>query len=311
MSSILDDDDGPLAGSLSRRQFAAALTGGAVVAAGVAASARAQPKPPAPWTSEGFVQRPGGRLHYVSMGEGPPVVMLHKLGGWVADWSLIAPLLAPNYRVIAFDMPGHGESAMDRPAPYIMTLGESAAMIHAALDEMGVPRFALVGSSLGGCAGVVLAACYPEAVSHLALMSVALGGVATRADLAKGDEASKANYGPHDEPLPRTFEQVKSFGSIDPRINEEDNISRAKAGAWVKASEHGVGVAGVANFLPRVAAPTLLVYADRGTYTRYEAVGRAKLRDVTVAIIKDSGSFTYQEKPAEAAAVLKPFLARA
>jgi pimeloyl-ACP methyl ester carboxylesterase len=281
------------------------------VGANLAAVARAAPAPPAPWTSEGFVARPSGRLHYVSMGDGPPVVLLHKLGGWVADWRAIAPLLAVGHRVIAFDMPGHGESTMTGPAPYIMTLGESAAMIKAALDDMGVPRFALVGSSLGGCAGVVLAACYPDSVSRLALLSVALSKAQSRADLAKGDEATKANYGPHGEPLPRTFDQVKSFGSLDPRINDEDNVSRAKAGAWVKASEHGVGVAGVEDFLPRVAAPTLLVYADHGSYTRYEAVGRARLKDVSVAVIKDSGSFTYQEKPAETAAVLKPFLDRA
>jgi pimeloyl-ACP methyl ester carboxylesterase len=298
-------DEPTIEGDLSRRPWGAALAGGAMVsgAFGQAVAAR-----PAPWTGEGFIQRPGGRLHYVSLGEGPPLILLHKLGGWIAEWEPIAPLLAAHYRVIAFDMPGHGESFMDQPAPYILTLGESAAMIRAALQDMGVEQSVFVGASLGGCCAAVLAACYPEAVSRLVLISVALFSRQTRADQAKDDERVKADYGPHGEPLPRSEARVAEFGNLDPRINEENNRSRAKAGAWVRASERGVGVAGVDSFLPRIDAPTLLVYADRGRYTRFETVGRAKIRNVSVSTIKDSGSFTYQEKPEQTAAALLSFL---
>ncbi len=291
----------------SRRQVVGGLAGGAVLAS-VSGAAAAPAKPAAPWTGEGFVRRPGGRLHYLSMGEGPPLVLLHKLGGWAAEWRAMAPLLAGDRRVIAFDMPGHGESAMDAPAPYILTLGESAAMIHAALQDMGIERFDLVGASLGGCVGTALAADYPQAVSRLALISVALFTASSRADMVKADEQVRSQYGPGWQPLPRTEEQVKEFASIDPRVNAETNLSRAKAGAWVRASERGVGVAGVDQILTRIVAPTLLVYADRGRYTPYEAVGRARLKTVEVATIKDTGSFTYQEKPAETAAALRAFL---
>jgi pimeloyl-ACP methyl ester carboxylesterase len=289
---------------------------GALGAAALAGAAGAQPLPTTtaglglrpPWTKEGYVERPGGKLHYVEMGQGEPVVLLHKLGGWVSDWRYVAPLLAAqNRRVIAFDMPGHGLSAMDRPPPFVYTLGESAAMINAALQDMGVERFALVGSSLGGCAGVVLAASYPQSVSKMALISVALGEAQPRASLIKAD-ADAGNYLGNGSVTPRTMDQVKSFGTIDPRVNDEANLSRAQAGVWVRASEHGVDVAGVADYLPRVQAPTLLVYADRGAYTHFEPVGRARLKTVSVAIIANTGSFTYLEKPVETAAAVNRFL---
>lgn len=292
-------------GPLDRRTFAKVVAAGMLPAAATAAESG----PPVPWTSEGFVRRPGGRLHYLTMGAGPPLVLLHKLGGWASEWRGIAPLLARRFRLIAFDMPGHGESAMLGPAPYIMTLGEHAAMIHAGLRDLGIERFRLAGASLGGCASIVLAASYPRAVERLALLSTALFPVFPLADVAAEDARIRDQYGPDWEPLPRTGEQVKAFANLDPSINDELNRSRAKSGAWVRASERGVEVAGVDTYLPRIEAPTLLVYPDRGRYTPFESVGRAKIRTVDVAIIKGSGSFIYQEKPAETAAALLPFLA--
>ena len=270
---------------------------------------------PAPWTGEGHIDRAAGRIHYVEIGplageaSGEPLILMHKLGGWVADWRAIAPLLAERRRVIAIDLPGHGDSTMVGPPPYIQTVPESAAMIKAALDELGIDKAVMIGSSLGGVTAVVMSALWPQAVSKLALISVSLNSARPRADLAAMDAEVRATFGPNWEPLPRPAEELVRFGSIDPEVIAETNLSRAKAGVWVRPSERGVGVVGVDRYLPRIAAPTLLVYADRGLYRKWEAVGRAKLRDVTVEHIAETGSFTHQEKPAETAAALKRFLA--
>lgn len=296
-------------GTDRRRFIAGGLAGGAVTAA---SSARAAPQspakaPPAPWTSEGFVERPGGRIHWVSMGEGPPLVLLHKLGGWVNEWRHVAPLLAAKHRVIAFDMPGHGDSTMVGPAPFIMTLGEHAAMIHAALQDMGIEKYYIAGASLGGCCAALMAANYPEAVLRLSMISSVLYTASTRDEIRQADEGVKANYAPGWIPLPRTEAQVKEFANIDPSINEENNRSRAKGGAWVRASERGVGVVGMDQVIKRITCPTLLMYADRGRYTVYESLARASIRNTTVAIIKNAGSFVYQEQPAASAAALNAF----
>src|SRR3546814_1171932 len=81
-------------------------------------------------------------------------------------------------------------------------------------------------------------------------------------------------------PLPRTMEQVSRFGTVDPRIEAEQNASRAKADRWVRPSERGVALTDTAALLAQTSAPALLIYADRGYYTRHVAeFGRASCRD--------------------------------
>ena len=276
-----------------------------------AGSAHAAP-PPHPWTGEGFIERAAGRIHYVEMGpkdsSREPLILLHKLGGWVDDWAAVAPMLAKDRRVIAMDLPGHGESTMRGPPPYVQTAAESAAMLKAALDEMGLSQVCLVGCSLGGVTGVMMASFWPSFVRRLALISVSLSALRPYSALPAMDAEIRSNFGPNWEPIARSNASVDRFGSVDPRINADANRSRAKAGVWVRPSERGVAVAGTDDYLPRVEAPTLLIYADRGLYTRWETVGRSRLRDVTIAHIAGTGSFTHQEKPAETAVVLNRFL---
>jgi len=275
-----------------------------------------------PWTDEGHVAVGGGNVHWVSMGEGEPLVLLHKLGGWVADWRHVAPSLAQKYRVIAIDTPGHGESVMHGPPPFLQTLGESASMLMAALDAMDIKKCKIVGCSLGGCIAVVAAALWPERVSKLVLLSVALGQAATRSELEEleryrvassfDDEGRpqprNAAFDENRFPLPRDFEPMaKLFGFRDRSIHEEQNASRAKAGSWVAASEIGVGRAGVVDYLARIQAPTLLIYGERGGYKQFEAPGKAGINDVRSLHIADAGSFTHQDNPEVTAKVLVDF----
>jgi pimeloyl-ACP methyl ester carboxylesterase len=264
----------------------------------------------APWDDEGHVDRAGGRLHWARAGSGTPVVLLHKLGGWIADWRGVVPTLAKRRALVAFDLPGHGQSRMHGGPPYLQSVPETATMLLAALDELGLTRVALVGSSLGGCVAIAMAAIDPARVSQLALVSVSLAGRMSRQLLAAQDAAMPpGTYTATGEPLPRTAEQMARFGTFDRAVLDEQNESRAAAGRWVRPSERGVGAMGVVDYLPRVAAPTLLVYGARGHYLQYEEIGRRLLNDVRVEHIADAGSFVQQEQPAATAAVLDSFLA--
>jgi pimeloyl-ACP methyl ester carboxylesterase len=271
----------------------------------------AKTSPPAPWTGEGFVERAGLRLHYVTLGEGPPLVLLPKLGGWVADWRHVAPALAQQFRVIAFDPPGHGDSTVQGPPPLVQTLPESAAAIMAALYMLDVDTFDLIGTSLGGCISVVMAAIWPARVKRLVLLSVALGTARPMSMILEGDaKTADQVWGPGNLPLVRSFEEsAKTFGFTDRAVHDEQNASRAKAGPWVRPSFLGVGVGRVVTYLPQIAAPTLLIYGANGGYHQFEAAGLAGLRDGRSAHIPDSGSFTQQDNPAATAKVLLDFLA--
>ncbi len=62
-----------------------------------------------------------GQLHYWSVGDGPVVIMLHQSAQSAAEFAAIGPLLAKDFRVLAIDLPGHGQS--DTP-PHELTMDD-------------------------------------------------------------------------------------------------------------------------------------------------------------------------------------------
>ncbi|MFN8534708.1 MAG: alpha/beta hydrolase [Dehalococcoidia bacterium] len=262
-----------------------------------------------PWTETGAVAVDGGVLAYAACGAGRPLILLHKLGGWIQDWRALAEALAGRYRVIAFDLPGHGASATDETANWAYALGESASAIAQALSRLGVDRAAFVGNSLGGCVATQLAADRPELVEKLVLISCAIGPAATREKIEAADRRS-GFYDENELPIPRDAAvAARISGTLDVRIAEEMNASRSAAGRWVVRSERGVGLADLTGLLPSIAAPVLLVFGGRDTLTdRFEAPVLAGLSDGRSIHIPDAGRFPHQEQPGPTAEAIAAFL---
>lgn len=109
-------------------------------------------------------------IAYDDVGAGPPVVLVHGLGGGRWSWDANVAALAARHRVIAPDLPGHGQS--DKPAiDYRMpTL---AATLAGLLDALGIDRAALVGNSMGGLIALEAAIASPDRVSKLVLANAA------------------------------------------------------------------------------------------------------------------------------------------
>ena len=251
-------------------------------------------------------------MHWVSAGQGDALVLLHKLGGWVADWRHVAPRLAERFRVIAIDLPGHGDSLMSSPPPRVQTIQESASMVRATLAELGVERFSLAGNSLGGITCAMMAALFPRQVERLAIVSAALGTKATPAQLQAHEDDVPKIFTPDGRPRVRPMgAQAAQFG-VTREIWLEGNASRARAGRWILPSERGVMAAGILDHLPDIQAQTLLVYgsgsAFYGSYRDNALKALKHGRDVT---IEGSGGFPHQQKPAETAAVLGEFFSSA
>jgi pimeloyl-ACP methyl ester carboxylesterase len=92
----------------------------------------------------------GVRLRYVEQGAGEPVVLVHGFTNTADIWSAngITQDLARNYRVIAFDMRGHGKS--DKPHDAARYGREMGLDIVRLLDHLGIQRAHIVGYSMGG-----------------------------------------------------------------------------------------------------------------------------------------------------------------
>lgn len=93
------------------------------------------------------------------------MVLLHGLTASGANWAPVAPVLASRYRVYAPDLRGHGAS--DWPGEY--RFDSLVADVVGFLDALALDRVVLVGHSMGGVVGYLLAARYPERVGALVL----------------------------------------------------------------------------------------------------------------------------------------------
>lgn len=158
----------------ARRKAAVLLLLSVVVAAILVARGEAPPSPPGKWWARAGVEPryadvDGVRVRYVRRGQGPALVLLHGLGSSVYTWADVIPPLARDHDVIALDFPGFGES--DIPAD--LSLALYPATVLALMDRLGVAKATLVGNSLGGAVGVVLAARHPARVRRLVLIDAA------------------------------------------------------------------------------------------------------------------------------------------
>ena len=113
-------------------------------------------------------------LHYVTAGEGFPVVLLH---GWPQtwyEWRHIMPALAAKYRIIAPDLRGLGDSSRPLDGYDKKTVGNDIwRLVH---DRLGIDAFYLVGHDWGGPTAYAIAAAHPDAVRKLVILDVAIPG---------------------------------------------------------------------------------------------------------------------------------------
>ena len=110
----------------------------------------------------------GVTLHYLQMGSGPDLVMLHGLSGNLAVWHLrMVPLLQEHFRVTTYDLRGHGNSSMP-PSGY--TTRNMATDLCALLDELGIAQADIVGHSFGADIALHFALIHPNRVRRLALI---------------------------------------------------------------------------------------------------------------------------------------------
>jgi pimeloyl-ACP methyl ester carboxylesterase len=111
---------------------------------------------------------PGGELAYTVAGAGEPLLLVHGLGGTRQSWRRLIDRLAASHRVIAPDLPGHGDS--DAPAGDY-SLGAHATALRDLLVALGHHSATVVGHSLGGGVGMQFAYQFPERTSRLVLIS--------------------------------------------------------------------------------------------------------------------------------------------
>ncbi|MER8421985.1 alpha/beta hydrolase [Mesorhizobium sp. M1329] len=113
----------------------------------------------------------GVRLHLLEQGGGAPLILLHGNGSSAEDFKTSGMLdeAADKYRVLAFDRPGFGRST--RPRGKLWTAAAQADLIHAAIAQLGIERYLILGHSWGASVALQLARRHPASVAGIVLVS--------------------------------------------------------------------------------------------------------------------------------------------
>ncbi|GGK61220.1 alpha/beta fold hydrolase [Rufibacter glacialis] len=104
-------------------------------------------------------------LAYTEAGSGPVIVFLHGFCESKDVWTDFTKPLEHQFRIIAFDLPGHGES----PLPSDFSMESQARQVQEALQDLKVEKCLLVGHSMGGYVALALAESFPDQLYGLCL----------------------------------------------------------------------------------------------------------------------------------------------
>ena len=116
------------------------------------------------------------RVHYLTMGSGEPLLLVHSVGQSIYTWRELMPKLAESYCVIAIDLPGFGFS--DRPLSLNYSMDEMADAIVKCIDALGVKKTHALGVTMGAVYTMYAAAKYPD--RFMKVIALTPGGVTER-----------------------------------------------------------------------------------------------------------------------------------
>jgi pimeloyl-ACP methyl ester carboxylesterase len=242
---------------------------------------------------EAWVEADGFRIRYLEAGDGPPLVHLHSAGGLRMDRS--HELLARQFRVILFEMPGFGTEENKRT----QTMPELAATMATACEQLGLTRFNLMGTSFGAKTAVWLALRRPELVRALVLE----GSGAIR------PEGMRPPSGSPDEIASRLYAHPERM----PPIKKADPARAARVFTLTQRLRGPDRDAELESRLRDVAIPTLVVFGTRDSVVSPDMgrIYKDLMPDAHLVFLYDAGHEAAAERPEAFVEVAGDFLERA
>jgi pimeloyl-ACP methyl ester carboxylesterase len=242
---------------------------------------------------------PFSTLAHEDRGDGSAIVFLHGHPFSRAMWALQVEALSDEFRVIAPDLPGYGESP---PLAQVMSMRRFADAVLELLDALGIARATVVGLSMGGLVAMELGLAYPERAAGLVLAATT-AAPATEEDVerrrrAAADIDAHGMLGHTAEMLPRLF---------GPAARQDPAVTVPIVTTMLRTSPAGAAAAlrgraerpDYESLLRDLRPPALVIAGDRDAYSTKEVTDQlvAALPDPEVLILADVGHFPNLEAP--------------
>jgi pimeloyl-ACP methyl ester carboxylesterase len=277
------------------------------------------------WQHE-YINSNGIRLHYVTQGQGPLMLMLHGFPEFWYSWRHQIPEFAKDYQVVALDLRGYNES--DKPkeqSAYVMS--EFIKDVEGVIRGLGYDRCVLVGHDWGGAIAWNFTYAHPEMVERLIVMNIP-----HPAKLAEGlrtpQQLMRSSYAFFFQlpVLPELVLQAANYGVIERMFTgmavNKSAFTPADIDTYKEAvAKHGA-LTPMLNYYRNALSsfrqqdwsllnvPTLMIWGDKDTALGKELTyGTEKyVRDFHIRYIPNCSHWVQQERPELVSQYMREFL---
>ncbi len=264
----------------------------------------------------------GVKLHYLTAGHGPALILLHGYTQTSRMWRPIIPQLTGKFTVIAPDLPGIGDSSIPADG---LDMKTAAIRIHALAKSLGIQKASVVGHDIGLMVAYAYAAQFPSEMEKLVLMDAFLPGVPGWEDVYNNPGIWHFRFnGPTPEALVRGRERIYfDYFWDDFAADKTHSIPEADRVAYTAAyARPGRMRAGWAYFVSfqqaakdfaqlsenKLAFPVLVIGGGKANGTLLGQQLKLVATNVTVVVLKGTGHWVLEERPKETTDALVNFL---
>jgi pimeloyl-ACP methyl ester carboxylesterase len=246
------------------------------------------------------LSRAGVQIYYEVHGEGPALLLSHGYSATSQMWRGQIDAFAPFYKLITWDMRGHGQS--DYPEDQ-NAYSEDATVddMAALLDEVGARDAIVGGLSLGGYMSLAFRLRHPERVKALLIIDTGPG--------FKNDQA-RADWNKHAASYALEFEK-NGLKSLETRSKEMAESRHRDASGLIKAAKGMLTQRdpGVINSLPNINVPTLVVVgADDKPFLAAAEYMAGKIPNASKVVVPNAGHSVNIDQPQAFNAAVLAFL---
>ncbi len=278
------------------------------------------------WQHE-YITTNGIRLHYVTQGEGPLMLMLHGFPEFWYSWRHLIPEFAKDYKVVALDLRGYNES--DKPqqqSAYVMS--EFVKDVEGVIKGLGYDRCVLVGHDWGGAIAWNFAYAHPEMLERLIVLNMPhpakfADGLRTPQQLLRSSYAFFFQL----PLLPELLIQSSDYGAIESAFKgmavNKTAITQADIEAYKDAASRRGALTAMLNYYRNafpsmtlrdwsvLQVPTLMIWGEEDTALGKELTyGTEKyVRDFQIRYIPNCSHWVQQEQPELVNRYMREFLA--
>jgi len=255
---------------------------------------------------DGFADSGGVKIHYVTLGKGPLVVMLHGFPDFWYTWREQMPALAKHFQVVAMDLRGYNKS--DQPEGVEnYTLDKLVGDVDAIIKHFRQEKAILVGHDWGGAIAWTFAMTHPERTERLIILNLPHPRGMIR-ELANNPEQQKSSE------YARTFQQPDAASKLKPELLvfwvKEADAQKKYLEAFKRSSIEAMLNYYKANYprppykverdLPPVKCPVLMFHGLKDPFLLPGALNdtwKWLEKDLTLITIPTAGHFVHRDAP--------------